>query len=280
MKKILILGAAGMAGHIIAKYLKLYSRDYEVYTTARDNTYINANYYIDIEKDLEKLQNIISEEQFDIVVNCIGILMPDTNKNIARAIYTNSFFPHWLVGITKDTNTKIIHLSTDCVFSGKKGHYTEQDIPDETHYYGRSKSLGEINNSKDLTLRLSIIGTELKPNGSGLLHWFLTQTGEVRGYSKVYWNGITTLELAKHIHLIIQHSPNLSGLYHLAPDFTITKYELLKLANEVFNKGLKILESPVLSQNKILINNRRIDFNPYIQDYKTQLEELKNFIEK
>ena len=280
MKKILILGAAGMAGHMITRYLSTYKSKYTIFTHARNNKYIKTNYYLDVakDKDRKQLEKIIQKEKFDFVINCIGILVKTANQYPDKAILINSFFPHFLANITKNINTKIIHLSTDCVFSGKKGNYTENDLPDETNFYGRSKALGEINNNKDLTIRLSIIGVELKSDGTGLLHWFLNQKEKIKGYTRVYWNGITTLELAKAIHMIIQKNPELSGLYQLAPNFNVTKYELLKIANKVFKKGLKIGKNPLLCQNKTLVNNRKKDFRYKIPSYKKQLKDLYEFI--
>lgn len=277
-KSILILGAAGMAGHMILKYLSKY-KDYKIYTITRNNNYIKATYNLDISKGCNrcKLKKIIEDNQFDIIINCIGILVKQSNSEPDTAILINSYFPHFLEQITKNTKTKIIHLSTDCVFDGKKGNYTENDIPNEINYYGRSKALGEIINNKDLTLRLSIIGTELKKDGSGLLNWFLNQTKEVNGYTRVYWNGITTLELAKVIHKIIQTKITLSGLYQLAPNFNISKYNLLLIANKIFKKNLKIEKNPSLAQNKTLVNNRKKDFYYKIPNYKIQLTELYSF---
>ena len=276
-KKILICGAAGMAGHMITRYLSSLNK-YKIYTSAYNSKYVESDYCIDIEKNLDNLEAIIEIEKFDIIINCIGILVKEANNNPSKAIYINSFFPHWLVDITKKTNTKIIHLSTDCIFSGKKGNYTEEDIPDETNFYGRSKALGEIKNNKDLTIRMSIIGTELKSNGTGLLGWFLRQNGEIEGFTRAYWNGITTLELAKALNKIIQEKPMLNGLYQLAPDFNITKYNLLKIINKVFKKNLIIKPSPIQAQNKTLFNNRKDEFYYEIPSYVEQLINLKNFI--
>ena len=283
MKKILILGGAGMAGHMITRYLKQFEDKYQIYTTARNMKSIYPDYYIDIEinKELTKLKKIIKTKHFDIVINCIGLLLPQCKNHLSKAIYINSFFPHWLEDITKDTAIKIIHLSTDCVFLGEKVEgYTEMDTPDEINNYGRCKAFGEIKNEKDLTLRLSIIGSELKINGSGLFHWFMKQKDEVGGYSKCYWNGITTFELAKQINKIINLDCNLTGLYQLAPDFKISKFDLLKKIATIFNKKIIIKANDSMIQNKTLLNGRKDEYYPQIPNYDVQLEEMRDFTEE
>ena len=278
MKQILILGAHGMAGHMITSYLKQLNK-YEIFTLARDSKFGITDYYCDVEINIDMLDGIINEDiDLDIVINCIGLLNKPANENPAKAIYLNSYLPHYLELITKNTNTKIIHLSTDCIFDGTQGNHSETDKPTEINYYGRSKALGEILNNKDLTLRLSIIGTELKKDGIGLLNWFLNQKGTITGYNNCYWNGITTLELAKQIDKIIEQNPNLSGLYHLAPDFNINKYELLCLAKKIWNKeNIEIVAKKDFHQNKTLINSRKDEYNPQIPNYETQLKELYEY---
>jgi dTDP-4-dehydrorhamnose reductase len=275
MKKLLVLGAHGMAGHIITSYLKKLNK-YEIYTLARDSKFGMVDYYCDVEQHIDYLDWLINEEQrFDVVVNCIGLLNKPANENPAKAIFLNSYLPHYLELITKNTNTKIIHLSTDCIFDGSKGNHSENDKPTETNWYGRSKALGEIINNKDLTLRLSIIGTELKKDGIGLLNWILNQTGDIKGFVNCLWNGITTLELAKGIEKIIDEKLELSGLYHFAPDFNISKYDLLLLIKQAWNKNdINIIPETNFHQNKTLINNRKKEFEYPFASYESQLKEL------
>ena len=275
MKKILILASAGMAGKAITKYLNNTNK-YKIYTTARDSLYTYPTYELDVCKNLPKLDTIIYNIQPDVIINAIGLLVKACKENIDKAIYLNSYFPHYLEAITNNTKTKIFHLSTDCVFSGKKGNYSETDIPDETSNYGRSKTFGEIINDKDLTIRMSIIGNELKKNGTGLFQWFTKQEGNCRGYTRAYWNGITCLELAKQINKII--NTNLTGLYHLAPDFKISKYDLLKLIAKVFNKDIIIEKNDNFIQDKTLVNNRKREYDPKIPSYEIQLQKMKEFI--
>jgi dTDP-4-dehydrorhamnose reductase len=224
--KILVLGTGGMAGHVIYWFLKRNLNSFVMGLNRKQ---------LDVEKDLELLRALLKQE-FDVVINCIGLLIKDSELDPIKTSYINGIFPHYLEMLTENTNTKIIHLSTDCVFKGDKDKwYNEDDFPTETNWYGFTKAIGELNNSKDLTLRLSIIGPELKENGTGLFHWFMTQKGTIKGYSQVKWNGITTYELSKQLHKII-HMPSLVGIYNLAPDFFITKKQLLEDINKVFNK--------------------------------------------
>ena len=271
--KILILGSNGMAGHIVTRYLK--EKKYEVSTLARDN----ADFCVDIEnKDqLDKFFNS-ADSSCDFLINCIGLLVGDANKDPAKAAYINSYFPHYLEQKYSTTLTKVIHLSTDCVFDGSKGNYIESDVHTEMNYYGKSKSLGEINNAKDITFRLSIIGPELKSNGTGLLKWILTNPDkELNGWENAWWNGITTLQLAKCIDQYV-HNPVITGVYHLVNNnHQINKFDLLCKINEVYALGKKIIQTQgPKTVNKVLVNTREgIDFD--IPDYDTMLLELKNY---
>lgn len=276
MKNILVLGAAGMAGHTIYEYLRFHSA-FKVFSTARNDRYIRPDYCIDA-GNVKVIKDIIEKEKIDVVINCIGLLVTDCNEDLGKALYINGCFPHCLEMMTRKTKTKVIHLSTDCVFSGMKGNYSESDNPDETNNYGRCKRAGEIINRKDLTLRMSIIGNELKSNGNGLFEWFMRQKGTIKGYSKYFWSGITTLELTKQIKKIIELPTNLIGLYHLSPDFFISKYGLLKLMAKIFNKKIIINSDDTVKKNKVLINNRKKEYYPNIPSYIDQLEEMKEFI--
>ncbi len=271
--KILVIGSNGMAGHMISRYLK--SRGYQVETLAKNN----ADFSVNIENLNESKAFFCGLQRYDFIINCIGLLVKDSQETPSRAIYINSFFPHFLEETFANTNTRIIHLSTDCVFDGITGNYIESDRHTETNFYGRSKSLGEINNNKDITFRTSIIGPELKSNGSGLLNWFITNTSdEVDGWENAWWNGMTTLQLAKCIDQYIQN-PIITGVYHLVNNsVNINKYDLLCKINSIYNLGKTINKvngpKPV---NKILVDTKKL-INFQIPDYNTQLKELKEFL--
>jgi len=168
-------------------------------------------------------------------------------------------------------------MSTDCVFSGKSGNYSENSIKDGKDMYARSKALGEIDNDKDLTFRMSIIGPEIRANGTGLFEWFMKQTDSVNGYKNVYWTGVTTLELAKAMDRAIDH--DLKGLYHLVPQKNISKFELLHLFKQIWKKEITILEDTSQKHNKSLLNNR-IDFKFEVGTYYNQLFDLKLWMSK
>jgi dTDP-4-dehydrorhamnose reductase len=271
--KLLVVGSNGMAGHIITKYLK--QKGHTVVTVARDN----ADYSVDIE-NTESVKSLFNnlENNFDFVINCIGLLVKDSIDRPDRAAIINSWFPHYLEYVYRDVSTKVIHLSTDCVFDGKKGNYVEEDIHTEMNAYGSSKSLGEINNSKDVTFRMSIIGPEIKLSGTGLMNWILTNPNtELQGWDNAWWNGITTLQLAKCIETHISN-PVITGIYHLVNNNNkINKYDLLSKINSIYelDKIIHRTQGPK-PVDKILIDTRQlVNFN--IPDYDTMLKEIKDF---
>lgn len=232
MGKVLVIGIKGMAGHIIFRYLKKL-KIYGMYGIARNIEESADIFNIDV-SDTNLLKDLLDREKFDTVINCIGILNKDAEDHPAKAIWFNSYFPHFLEEITRETTTKVIHISTDCVFNGKKGSYSETDLKDGEGFYAQSKALGELENKKDLTIRTSIIGPDLNKNGIGLFNWFMAQDGEINGYSSAIWSGVTTLELAKAIAYILENP--IEGLVHLTNGVPINKFELTSLFKEVFEK--------------------------------------------
>ncbi|RRN71580.1 SDR family oxidoreductase [Peribacillus simplex] len=273
--KVLILGGKGMAGHVITAYFQQ-NPQYKVFYTSRDPE-DKDSIFLDITIPT-KLEEIIESIKPDIIVNCIGILNDHASNNPKLAFQVNSLLPHELVKLTERNKGKLIHISTDCVFSGTKGNYTEGDIPDATSFYAQSKQLGEIISDKHLTIRTSIIGPELKDDGIGLFQWFMKQRDQIIGYEKVLWNGVTTLELAKAIEALIKN--NVTGLYHLGSENKVSKYHLLKLIKRTFNKT----DVEILPDSKIVldrtIKNTRNDFYYQIPTYEHMLKELKSWMEK
>jgi dTDP-4-dehydrorhamnose reductase len=177
-----------------------------------------------------------------------------------------------------DSNTKLIHLSTDCVFSGASGGYTEDSLTDGKTMYDRSKALGEVINDKDLTFRMSIIGPDISIDGVGLFNWFMKQHGRIHGYTKAIWNGITTIELAKAISAAINQ--NLIGLYHLTPNENISKYNLLHLFKKEFGKeDVEIIPYDNFVVDKTLINTRT-DFDYQIPTYPEMIHEMALWIQQ
>lgn len=273
--KFFILGCNGMAGHIISLYLKEQGHEVLGYGLTKSK-YVNSiegNAF-----DTEFLRKFILENKFDSVVNCIGILNQFAEENKADASFLNSYFPHFLADITANTDTQIIHMSTDCVFSGKRGSYTEDDFRDGATFYDRSKALGEIEDDKNITLRNSIVGPDINSNGIGLFNWFLQQSGEVNGYTKAMWTGQTTLQLAKTMEIAAKEKA--VGLYNMVPDHSISKYDLLLLFNQYF-RGNSIKINPIdgVSADKSL-KRTKYDFNYLIPDYETMVAELAEWLKK
>ena len=264
---ILVLGVNGMAGHMIANYLK--SNDYNVKTSSR-------MYYSDIILDIEKDDiTFLKDYNFTHIINCIGLLPKDCENNLDKAININTTFPKRLSLLFAHTKTKIIHLSTDCVFNGKeKRLYYPYDIKNAEDYYGLSKSNGELNNNKDLTIRTSIIGPEIKQNPSGLFEW-LHNNDNINGWTNAFWNGVTTLELAKAIEMSLFR--NDTGIVHLSSNVFISKYGLLQLLNTIFFDDKKTISPILLEQSisKILVPSN--DFY-VVQSYETMLKELLGYM--
>lgn len=273
--KILVLGASGMAGHVVALYLHEVGHD----VTALTRTHFPylENIICDV-TEFSKLEKLIMEHHYDIVINCVGILNKFAEDNPAKAILLNAYLPQFLATVTKNTNTKLIQMSTDCVFSGKDGKYRETSIPDGESYYDRTKALGEINDNKNITFRESIVGPDMHENGIGLFNWFMKQKKPIGGYTKAVWTGVTTLTLAKAMDIAIQE--NLVGLYNLVNNETITKYDLLKLFNKYFKKdGLIINKNPNFECNKSLVNTRK-DFSFTVPSYEVMVKEMYDWVRK
>ena len=276
MKKLLVIGIKGMAGHMLYTYFSA-NQLYDVYGLARNIESSRKLLNVDV-SDTKQLRTIFAENEFDYVVNCIGILNKDAEDHPSKAIWFNSYFPHYLEEITKDTQTKIVHISTDCVFSGKEGQYTENDIKNGIGFYAQSKALGELTNTKDVTIRTSIIGPELNQSGIGLFHWFMSQSDDIqlKGFTNAFWSGLTTLELGKVVIAILDQ--NITGLIQVAPPSKIDKYTLLSLFNSVYRNGaIAIVPDGNYYVDKSLISIRT-DFEYQVPDYQNMLESQKQWI--
>lgn len=272
--KILVLGGTGMAGHTISIYFKEAGHDVTAFSRSKVDYCNNINGDI---TNFSELKKLIVEGQYDAVINAIGILNQDAENNKSNAVLLNSYLPHFLSEITKNLNTRIIHMSTDCVFSGDTGGYTESSFRDGSTFYDRSKALGEIENNKDLTFRNSIIGPDLDEKGIGLFNWFMKQDNQIGGYTKAIWTGVTTLTLAKAMEQALKE--NLTGLYNLVNNETISKYELTELFNQYFkNNKIEILRNDTVSMDKSLINNRK-DFSFIVPSYENMIKEMKEWVD-
>jgi len=274
MKKVAVLGATGMAGHVIA--LDLRERGYDVRRMSRSIADSDKDARIDA-SDFPRLLDWLETTKPDVIVNAIGILQKEAEERPDIAVLLNSYLPHRLAQCGKEIGAKLIHLSTDCVFSGATGGYIESSFPDGATMYDRSKALGEVVNDRDLTFRMSILGPDISKNGTGLFHWFMKQEGRIRGYRKAIWNGVTTIELSKAIDAAIRQ--NLTGLYHLTPPVSINKFDLLHLFKEIFDKtDVEIEPYDGFAVDKTLVNTRT-DFDYAIPAYPEMIREMKAWVD-
>lgn len=257
MKKVLLFGATGMAGHIAYYYL-LNTGKYEITNVVFRTPLTEDSIIVDV-TNRDAVAEVVRRVQPEIILNCVGVLIKGSKEHPDNAILINAYFPHLLKKMADEVGAKLIHISTDCVFSGKRGNYTEDDFRDADDVYGRSKALGEVINDKDLTIRTSIIGPELKKNGEGLFHWFMNQHGEINGFKTAIWGGVTTLELAKAIDSAIVQ--NKSGLVQLSNGVGIAKYDLLQLFKKIWHKqDVEILPFDGNGVNKSIAKSMRFDY--------------------
>ena len=270
--KVLILGSTGMLGHLVSSYFTGIN-GYDVSNLSRRSIGQQNTILCDV-NNLNHFEEIINNLNPLTIVNCIGLLINEANSNIKKAEYINSYFPKYLVE-NSNNKYKVIHISTDCVFSGRDGYYNEYSNKDASDVYGITKSNGEFNLSKHLTIRTSIIGPDINKNGSGLFQWILNQTGEVKGFKNVKWTGVTTLELSKAIDFAINNS--IDGIWNLSNQKVISKFELLKTIIDSFELNkVKLIEDYVNKSNKSLISVRDINYN--VPSYKLMINELKEHI--
>ena len=271
--KFLVLGCNGMAGHIISLYLQ--EQGYDVLGFGRKSSAYVKSISGDA-RDASLLRDILDEGKFDTVINCIGILNQFAEQNKALATYLNAYLPHFLAEATANLDTQVIHMSTDCVFSGKRGEYTEDSFRDGETFYDRSKALGELEDKKNITLRNSIVGPDINPNGIGLLNWFMKQEGTVNGYTRAIWTGQTTLQLAKTMEVAAREKAH--GLYNMVPDQAISKYDLLRLFNHYLrNDSIRILPVEGVAADKSL-KRTRFDFAYRVPDYDVMIVEMAEWI--
>lgn len=274
--RILVLGSGGMAGHVITLSLRNYNDRYEVSDVSRGQNSIRPKILLDV-SDFKGLEESYLKYKPDVIINCIGILNETAESNPDQAILLNSYLPHFLERLASKSNCRVFHISTDCVFSGDKGNYEENDTKDGQGFYAQSKAIGEINNSKDLTIRTSIIGPELKLGGIGLFHWFAQQQGEIKGYTNAFWSGVTTVELGKAINHAIEQ--NLTGVYHLVNNEKISKFDLLNLLKNEFKSSITHIKAfDDYRVDKSLLNTRG-DFNYEVPSYRIMVKELKGWIQ-
>ena len=257
--KVLVLGSAGLIGHQVYNYLKD-SDNYELHNISYQNKIQDDTVLLDARNEQVFIDKITSISP-KYIVNCIGILIDGSNADPENSIFLNSYMPHRLTRLADKINAKLIHISTDCVFSGdKKEPYIETDEKDGRGIYAKTKGLGEVVSDKHLTLRTSVVGPELKNDGEELFHWFMGQSGKIPGYTKAIWSGVTTTELAKAVKWSIDH--HITGLYHVTNNSSISKYDLLQLFQKYTKKDINIKPFSGKDANKSFIDTR------LLMDYK------------
>ena len=263
-----------MLGHILLE--KLYGKDiFEIFDITRKKNNRLNNFECDV-TNFNSLFEIIKDIKPDYIINCIGVLIKGSIQDPSNAVLINSLLPHKLVQFSKYVNAKLIHISTDCVFDGSKGNYIETDNKTAQDIYGLSKSLGEINDTLNLTLRTSIIGPELNDNGEGLFSWFINQKGEVNGFTESIWGGVTTLKLSDVI--IESIDENYAGIVHVTNSKPITKFDLLTLIKDKFElNNVTLKRVPGKKVDKSL-STRFNYFN--IPSYEEMISEMRNYLIK
>ena len=268
--KFLVLGASGMAGHMITLYLTENGHD----VTGFDLKKISyCKSIVGDARDTDYLKKIIDEGRFDSIINCVGILNQFAEQYKELAVFLNSYLPHFLAKITDDTKTHIIHMSTDCVFSGHTGNYAEDDLSDAEDLYGKTKFLGEVDYPGCLTIRTSIIGRELN-TAHGLVEWFLSQEGKtVPGYKKAIFSGLTTFSLSEIISKIISDYPDIRGIRQIASE-PISKYDLLNLVKKTY--GLTTAIEPDVT----VINNRTLNAEKFKRETNIKIPSWEYMIDQ
>ena len=254
--KILILGGDGMIGHKMVQVLG--AQNHEIVISVREKRNLSLKSFSSKSKVFfndfikENALNFLDKVNPDVIINAIGVtIRRGVNDHVSNSIYINSYFPHQLANWAGIHNKRLIHFSTDCVFSGSEGSYSEDATPNALDYYGKTKGLGEVFSKNALTLRSSMIGPELF-NKTELFEWVINnKEKEINGFSRVIYSGVTTVYMARLVADLIENHKDLSGIYNIASN-PISKFELLHLINDNFDLGLVINKDQSITSNKTL----------------------------
>ena len=263
-----------MIGHQVFNYLKVNSV-FELYNVSFRKKLQDDSFLLDARSE-DILVKYIESISPNYIINCVGVLINSSNRDPENAIFLNSYLPHRLSRLADVINAKLIHTSTDCVFSGEKGtSYIETDEKDGKGVYAKTKGIGEVISDKHLTIRTSAMGPELKSDGEELFHWFMTQSGNISGYTRAIWSGVSTLELAKAVLWSIENK--ITGLYHITNNDSICKYDLLKLFKKYTGKEIDIFPIDGKAVDKSFIDTRKlIDYK--IPSYEQMVVEMTSLI--
>ena len=270
--RVCILGAGGMLGHMLVRVL---SDDHDVYGTSKQEWSERAGLARFLEKkrwiggvdakDIKTVNNCFAEHQFDVVINCIGVVKQRVHRTTDdEMIEINARFPHKILDICAAFGTRLIHISTDCVFSGIKGDYVETDTPDPVDIYGSSKLAGEIVDAHNLTIRTSHVGRELT-NFTSLFEWILKNRGkQVVGYSNAIYSGLTTYSLAVVINSMLATGVNIGGLVHVASK-SLSKFQLITELNSRLDLGIDI------KMDESVVINRSLRASDQLKQFKIEI---------
>lgn len=282
--RILVFGSTGMLGHTLIRYFQTH-KSIDIEFTARNQTKKKickeifgkeAKYIVNANNPYSALKAIY-EYKPDYCINCLGLTKQKEGlKNHLKYIKVNSLLPHHLSNYCAENNSRLIHISTDGVYSGRKGNYTEKDTPDPLDFYSRSKLLGEVSNTNAMTIRTSIIGPELH-SSKGLLEWFKSCDELVYGYSNVWFSGFPTIELSRIIYRFIIKKEIKNDIYNLSSN-PINKLDLLRIINNVYGLNKKILEDRSLKVNRTLDCSKFISVSNFVKDdWISMIERMKAF---
>ncbi len=263
-----------MIGHQVYNYLKDNS-DFSLSNISYKRKLNNETILLDARNE-QSFFNQIRLIQPNYIVNCIGVLINGAEQDYESAISLNTHLPHRLEKLANKINAKLIHMSTDCVFSGnKKSPYLETDERDGEDTYAKTKALGEIISENHLTIRTSVVGPEIINGSEELFHWFMNQSGIIEGFTKAIWSGVTTIELAKAIKWFIEN--NTTGLYHLTNGISVNKYNLLHLFKNYTNKNIEISRVDGIVTDKSF-NDTRKEINYLLPTYNQMISDMVTLI--
>ena len=268
--KVLVLGSSGLIGHQIYHYLKTNS-DFVLSNISHIRKIDEKTLLLDARNEVSFF-NQIRKIRPNYIVNCIGVLISESKKDHGKAAFLNAYLPHRLVYLANEINSKLIHMSTDCVFSGnKKLPYLESDEIDGKDMYAKTKGLGEVINENHLTIRTSVVGPEITNGSEELFNWFMNQSGVIEGFTKAIWSGVTTIELAKAIKWFIENQT--TGLYQLTNGKSISKYDLLHLFKKYTNKNIEIQKVNGTDTNKSFLDTRK-EINYPLPEYNEMVRDM------
>lgn len=272
--RVLVIGSAGMLGHITCCYLR--EQGHDVDDLSFPNKAFEDSCVLNL-LNISELETFLSSRKYDLIINCAALLIDQSRAHCENAIFINSYIPHWLEQKFKNTKTKILQVGTDGVFNGGIPPYNENSPHLNSSIYARSKSMGELDNEKDLTVRSSYFGPDLKKEGKGLFNWFMMQDGYVGGFSDVIFSGVTSLEFAKFVN---EFGIKTTGIFNLTAEEPIDKYSLLCKIKEKYKKSNIWIGKNLQKSEKMITYSSRQDIGYVQKTYDSMINELWEYMDK